>query len=141
MAAVRLASLDTSILVYAIDESQGVRFEAAQRLLQRALDESWPIALQVLGEFYSVVTRKRMLGRKAAAQTVGAWQSLLTPCVGSTSAFAAAVGYATRTGAQFWDALILATCAENGVKTLYTEDIGPQRQALGVTLDNPFTGR
>ncbi len=49
--------------------------------------------------------------------------------------------YSRRTGAQFWDALILATCAEHGVKRLYTEDFGPQKQALGVVLVNPFARR
>lgn len=134
----RRASLDTCVLVYAIDTSQGRRFDASQALLERALRESWPVALQVLGEFYSVATRKKMLARGDAARTVREWSALLTPIAASTAAFAQALGYAARSGAHFWDALILATCAEHDVKTLYTEDIGPQRNALGVALTSPF---
>ena len=50
-------SLDTNVLVYAIDPSQGAKHTAAHALLEQALNSAWPIALQVLGEFYSATTR------------------------------------------------------------------------------------
>ena len=132
------ASLDTCVLVYAIDASQGARFDVARSLLERALIDGWPICLQVLGEFYRVVTRKKMLEPRIAARLIGEWKTLMTPCASSAEAFDAALTYAARSQAQFWDALILATCAEHGVSVLFTEDIGPQRRALGVRLSNPF---
>ena len=131
-------SLDTNVLIYAIDPSQGAKHTAAQALLEQALNGAWPIALQVLGEFYSATTRKKVLTRAEAARTVTLWSELMRPCAVSTNGFTHALSYSSRTGAQFWDALILATCAEHGVKRLYTEDIGPQRQALGIALINPF---
>ena len=131
-------SLDTNILIYAIDTSQSVKHTAAQALLEQALNAAWPIALQVLGEFYSATVRKKVLTRASAARTVKLWGELMRPCAVSSAGFNHALGYSRRTGAQFWDALILATCAEHGVKRLYTEDIGPQKQALGVVLVNPF---
>ena len=133
-------SLDTNVLIYAIDPSQGAKHTAAQALLEQALNGAWPIALQVLGEFYSATTRKKVLSPASAARTVTLWGELMRPCAVSTNGFTHALNYSRRTGAQFWDALILATCAEHGVKRLYTEDIGPQRQALGVALVNPFVG-
>jgi predicted nucleic acid-binding protein len=66
------------------------------------------------------------------------WSSFMKPATTSTEAFTRAMGYAQRSGTQFWDALILATCAEHGVTKLYTEDIGAQRQALGIGLIQPF---
>lgn len=134
-------SLDTNVLIYAIDPSQGEKHKTAHALLERALNGAWPIALQVLGEFYSATTRKKVLSRVDAARTVTLWSELMRPCAVSANGFAHALSYSRRTGAQFWDSLILATCAEHSVKRLYTEDIGPQKQALGVALFNPFSGR
>jgi predicted nucleic acid-binding protein len=131
-------SLDTNVLIYAIDASQGPKFERAKVLLEQALSENWYIATQVLGEFYTATTRKGMLSRSDAAKIVKLWSSFMKPAATSTEAFTRAMGYAQRSGTQFWDALILATCAEHGVTQLYTEDIGAQRQALGVGLIQPF---
>ena len=62
-------SLDTNVLIYAIDSSQGAKHVTAQALLEQALNGAWPIALQVLGEFYSATTRKKVLTRAEAART------------------------------------------------------------------------
>jgi len=133
-------SLDTNVLIYAIDPSQGEKHHVARTLLEQALNGAWPVALQVLGEFFSATTRKKVLSPADAARAITLWSELMRPCALSPAGFTQALGYARRSGAQFWDALILATCAEHGVKRLYTEDIGPQRQALGVVLVNPFAG-
>ena len=39
---------------------------------------------------------------------------------------------------QVWHALIVAVCAEHGVKTLYSEDAGALKRPLGVHVVNPF---
>ena len=39
---------------------------------------------------------------------------------------------------QVGDALIIAICAEHGVKTLYSEDAGSLKRPLGVHVVNPF---
>ncbi len=39
---------------------------------------------------------------------------------------------------QVWDALIVAVCAEHGVKKLYSEDAGFMKKPLGVQEINPF---
>lgn len=131
-------SLDTNILVYAVDVTQGIKHDVAKALFDKALDEAWQISTQVLGEFYNVATRKNHMTRDVAAATVQAWMGLLQPISTSPAAFQKAIAYASRTGTQFWDAMILATCAEHGIARLHTEDIGTQKQAMGVRLANPF---
>jgi predicted nucleic acid-binding protein len=133
-----IESLDTNVLVYASDTSQGLKHETAKALLDRAFIEGWPIATQVLGEFYNVATRKNYMTRDVAAKAINSWLELLTPITTTSTAFQKAIAYASRTGTQFWDAMILATCAEHGVAKLHTEDIGAQKQAMGVRLVNPF---
>ena len=39
---------------------------------------------------------------------------------------------------QVWHALIVAACAEHGVKTLYSEVAGALKRPLGVHVVNPF---
>ncbi len=39
---------------------------------------------------------------------------------------------------SFWDALLVATCLHDGVKVLYTEDIGAPRTIDSLSLVNPF---
>lgn len=135
------SSLDTNILIYAADPSQGKKHQIAQALLEQALNGAWPIALQVLGEFYSATTRKGLLSRADATRVITTWSELMRPCAVSPTGFTQAINYSNRSGSQFWDALILATCTEHDVKRFYTEDIGPQKHALGVALVNPFSGR
>jgi predicted nucleic acid-binding protein len=39
---------------------------------------------------------------------------------------------------SFWDALLVSTCLRDGVKVLYTEDMGAPRFINGLSLINPF---
>ena len=41
-------------------------------------------------------------------------------------------------GVSFWDALILAACAEAGVETLYSEDVPGLRMRGALHVVNPF---
>ena len=128
-------SLDSNILVYAVDPKDEVKHHIAKQLLAQALEERCCIATQVLGEFYNVVTRKQYASREQAVQIITQWTELMEPVASSPEAFSKALAHVARTGTQFWDALILATCAEHGVTKLYTEDIGAQcRRGTGVMV-------
>jgi predicted nucleic acid-binding protein len=49
-----------------------------------------------------------------------------------------AVDLMTRYSLSFWDAMIVAACAEAGVMRLYSEDITGYLSLEGVELVNPF---
>ena len=95
-------SLDTNILIYAIDTPQSAKHTAAQALLEKALNEAWPIALQVLGEFCSATVRKKVLTRTSAARTVKLWGELMRPCAVSATGFNHVLRYARLCGAQLY---------------------------------------
>jgi predicted nucleic acid-binding protein len=59
--------------------------------------------------------------------------------VNSLTAHANARELATLHQYQFWDALIIATCAENNIQGLYSEDQGSLPKPLGVRVINPFS--
>ena len=50
----------------------------------------------------------------------------------------AAVDIQQRTGASFWDAMILRSAKELGCQTLYSQDLNPGQDYEGVQVRNPF---
>lgn len=133
-----MMSLDTNILVYATDESTTYKHKAARKLLDRALKAGWPIAAQVYGEYFAVVTRKQLTSRANARAIVEAWAAAMPPMASSVTAHAAALQLAAEKQVQYWDALIIAICAEHGVKQLYTEDAPSAPKLLGVKCVSPW---
>jgi predicted nucleic acid-binding protein len=131
-------SLDTNVLIYAFDPSEPEKHAVAARLLCVACAESWPICSQVYGEFFTATVRKGIATRLLAFETVLHWQSLMPTLPSNTEAHRVALQLATQNQLQYWDALIIATCAEHGVKTLYTEDLPSLKKPAGVSVENPF---
>lgn len=131
-------SLDTNVLVYAVSPSEGHREALARTLLHRATQEGWPVAAQVYGEFFAVMTRRQLMTRKAAQAAVQAFCAVMPPLGSSTAAHAAALKLAADKQLQYWDALIIAVCAEHGVKQLLTEDLPSAPRLLGVKCVSPF---
>jgi predicted nucleic acid-binding protein len=131
-------SLDTNILIYAFDPSEPAKHLVATQTLFRACTEGWVVCSQVYSEFFAATVRKGMAPRELALETVSHWQTLMPAVPSSTEAHRIAMQLATKHQMQLWDALIIATCAEHGVKMLYTEDLPAIRKPLGVNLENPF---
>ena len=125
-------SLDTNVLVYAADASEPEKQAVALRLVAKASREGWPICAQVYGEFFNAAIRRKHASRAEARSVINAWKSLMPPIASSLTAHDSALELATTHQAQYWDALIIATCAEHGVKRLYTEDGPGITKPLGV---------
>ena len=107
-------------------------------MLRSATQAGWPIAAQVYGEFFAVMTRRQLMTRKAAQSTVHAFCAVMPPLGSSVAAHAAALKPAAEKQLQYWDALINAVCAEHGVKQLFTEDLPSAPRLLGVKCVSPF---
>ncbi len=131
-------SLDTNVLVYAVSASGGSREHTARELLTRACNAAWPIAAQVYGEFFAVMIRRQLMTRKAARLAVEAFCAVMPPLGSTTTAHAAALKLAADKQVQYWDALIIAVCAEHGVSQLFTEDAPSAAKLLGVRCVSPF---
>jgi predicted nucleic acid-binding protein len=131
-------SLDTNVLVYCADTQDLTKHEQALTLLALACAENWPIPAQVYGEFYVVATKRGHASRAQAAAQIEAWKLLMPALPSSAEAHRVALQLATQHQLQYWDALIIATCAEHGVKTLYTEDLPSLKKPAGVLVENPF---
>jgi hypothetical protein len=51
-------TLDTNILIYAIDKDAGIRHQRAMGIVDDAVQQDCVLVLQALSEFFSAVTRK-----------------------------------------------------------------------------------
>ena len=60
-------TLDTNILVYAVDAREGRKREFAKHIIEAAVGLDCLLALQVVGEFYAAATTKLKLDAKDAA--------------------------------------------------------------------------
>ena len=133
-------TLDTNILVYATaPDAPANKQEKAQQLLASLLsatDATFPG--QVLSEYLSVVLRKKTAPKAAVMDIVDTWAQLARVLGASSTAYAQAWQLVKTHQYQMWDALIIAVCAEHGIKTLYTEDLGSLKRPLGVQVINPF---
>jgi predicted nucleic acid-binding protein len=131
---------DTNVLVYAFDRGDPRRQPIAARLLETALAEGTAVvSLQVLQEFYVVVTRKvRTPIPPAKARSLVA-EFLRHPVVEPTGAHVLrAIDLSIQASISFWDALIVTTAEAAGCTLLYTEDLTSGRLLYGVRLVDPF---
>jgi predicted nucleic acid-binding protein len=132
-------SLDTNLLVYAIDSKAGSRHEIAREIIQAAARCDCCLTLQSVSEFYSAVTRKRILPLHEAVAQAGDWLELF-PCVAaSTSSVRSALADAAAGRASYWDALLVATAREAGCAVLLSEDMGDGTAFAGLQVHNPFS--
>ena len=95
--------------------------------------------MQVLQEFFVTTTRKipKPVDAPGAARIIDdlAHWHVHAPEAGDVLA---AIGIHQRTGASFWDAMILRSAKELGCQTLHSEDLNPGQAYDDIQVSNPF---
>lgn len=138
-------TIDANIPIYAIDTRDPSKWARAKDIMAHANRADISIARQTIGEFFHASTRKNLLSRSAALETARGYLDGYDTFAASEGALAKALDEAATGRTQFWDAVLLASCAEAGIRVLLTEDMAEGRHALGVEIVNPFkpgpTGR
>jgi predicted nucleic acid-binding protein len=132
--------LDTNILVYAFDREDARRQAIAAELFERHLkDRTAVLSLQVLQEFFVVVTRK-IKSPLASAQARRLVADFLRHNVVETSPIhlLEAMDLSITDRLSFWDAMIIVTAVRAGCKIIYTEDLRSESSVKGVRIVNPF---
>lgn len=132
-------SLDSNIFLYAIDSTDLRKKNIALRLWERSALGNNVLTTQVLGEVFRAARARFAFNGAAALAFAAELSNYHRMLHAAQPTFERAMSESARTNRQFWDCLIIATCAEHGVKTLYTEDTaGTPHTVLGVKLVNPF---
>jgi predicted nucleic acid-binding protein len=79
-------TLDTNILVYAMDGQAGPRQASAARIIDLARQADCWLALQAISEFYAVVIRKRLVAAAAARDQALDWLTMFPTASASATA-------------------------------------------------------
>jgi len=135
------AFLDTNILVYAYDQHEPHKQRKAQELITDGIEkENLLISVQVLGEFFNVVTRHipQPMTPDEAQEIIAAISILPVQEIDLTMVNRAIDTHKTYR-ISYWDALIV-TAAERAACTLIlSEDLSDSQAYHNMVVRNPFT--
>ena len=133
--------VDTNVLIYAYDASDSEKQRRAVDVLKTLRSQRLgALSVQVLGEFYTNVTRKpaQPLTPEEARET-SIRLCLSWPVLDLTeAAFLDAVRGVAEHRLSFWDALIWGTARQNRLRYVVTEDQQHGRRVEDVRYLNPF---
>jgi len=132
--------IDTNILVYAHDYSAGSKHEIARDLLKNLWEEkNGCLSIQVLQEFYVIVTRKikQPINSQQAAKVIKNYNQwpLHSPNVED---LLEAINIQKQVHISFWDALIIRSAQRLGCTCLCTEDLNNGQDYGGILVKSPF---
>ncbi len=130
--------VDTNVLVYAHDEAEPAKRDAALAWLAQYAGQV-VLSAQVLAEFYVTVTRKlaRPLSPAVAAEQLEELAAVpVVPVDGDLVRSAARLAHVHRL--SLWDALVVRAAAVGGCDVLATEDLAHDTVLDGVRILNPF---
>lgn len=98
------------------------------------------VSVQVLGEFYSQLTRQSRPFALGHSEAVAIMQRVLPRNVHSLTPTTVdmALQYRQRFGLSYWDCLILAAATQSGCDAVYSEDMSADQDYDGIRVINPF---
>jgi predicted nucleic acid-binding protein len=133
--------IDTNILVYAHEPSEGEKYDRALRTVDTLLSSGLGrLSAQILGEFLSAATRGRrpiLTVHDALRQATLLAEALPVFDLTGLIVLEAARGVREHR-LSYFDAQIWATARLNQVTTIFTEDFTNERRLEGVQFLNPL---
>jgi predicted nucleic acid-binding protein len=134
----RRITLDTNILVYAMDCDAGARHDLALEIVNRSIASDCVLTLQSLCEFYASVTGKGKMPQEEAEEQIHDWLDLFPVVSATPKSLSRALKAVREHSFSFWDAMLWAVACEAGVTLLLSEDFQHTRELEGVRFCNPF---
>ena len=132
--------VDTNIVVYAYDSAVPEKSAQAQRILQDGVvNDNLAVSAQVLGEFFTVATRR--IQEPLTADEAAAAIDALTPIPVveiDRQLVERAIDTHKRYEIAYWDALIVAAAERAGCVEVLSEDLNAGQRYGGVVVSNPF---
>ena len=139
MTAVADIAFDTNVLFYALDHADREKHERCRSLLTQAMNRGFGcVPLQTLGEVCFAAARKKLVSKAVAATAAKDWGSAFEVITATPAAFETALDWWSADRLAFWDAVLLASCAEAGVGALISEDMADGATFGGVEIVSPF---
>jgi predicted nucleic acid-binding protein len=132
-----MISLDTNVLIYALDPGSGAKHRRAEEIVADVASVPGIVALQVLAEFVAVARRKAQSFETALAY-IARVRAMFGLVAADAEALDAAIQVVIDHQFPVWDAMLWATLDRAGCRILLTEDFQDGRTMGGVTFLNPF---
>jgi predicted nucleic acid-binding protein len=134
-------TFDTNVLIYAVDNADPIKQEIADQLIGRGPSIGAMLTTIVLGEFFSVATRKGYLAPPAATEKIEDYLVTFPVISYSEHHLLIAARESAAGRFSFWDAVMLASAEEAGCTLCYSEDMADGARLGAVTVRNPFGPR
>ena len=131
-------TLDSNVLVYAFDAADAVKRAQAQTIIDAFARLDCPLALQTMGEFYAAVVRRSVLKPAEAARQVEHFLDVFDAFADSEAAHRTAAEAAAKARFSYWDAVLLASAAEQRCDMILSEDMHDGAKLGGIVVRNPF---
>ena len=135
------AFLDTNILVYAYDQHDPVKQNKAQELITTGIEqENLVLSVQVLGEFFNVVTRRipQPVTSDEAREIITSISILPVQEI-DLAMVNRAIDIQKKYQIAYWDALIISAAERSGCKLILSEDLSDGQTYHDIFVRNPFT--
>ena len=132
-------SLDTNILVYAVDRDAGDRHEQSKDLVGQAAKRDCILTVQVLAEFYYATIRKKLLEPSDAETFVQDWLNVFNVVSADSSTLVNAMEAVEKHRLSFWDAMIWAVARKTGCSAIISEDMQGGQRLGGIEFLDPFS--
>ena len=131
-------SLDTDILVYAVDRDAGERHRQSADLVKRAARRDCVLTVQSLAEFFHATTRKNLLQPARARGFVRSWREVFEVTAADDTTLDDALDAVEEHGLSLRDAMLWAAARRAGCSAILSEDMQHGRRLGGVAVVNPF---
>ena len=131
-------TLDTNILIYAVDPRDAEKHAAALAIVHAAAAQDCWLTNQALSEFFATAIHKMKMPIRVAAAHVEDWMVFFPSAETTRDAIRKAIR-ATESGKfSYWDALLLAAAEEAGCAVVLSEDMADGAKLGAVTVRAPF---
>jgi predicted nucleic acid-binding protein len=131
-------TLDTNILIYAVDPAEGWKHHVASAIVDCSVERSCILTVQALAEFVAVATRRGMKSRADAVAQARDWLRVFPIVAADQSALDLAYTAIEQGRFGLFDALLLATAREAGCSIALSEDMHDGARLDGIVVRNPF---
>ena len=130
---------DTNLLVYVQDSRDPLKQTIATDLYRRlTVRDNSRIALQVIGELYSVLTRKLQQDPATAGSAVKSLNMVFDPFSYDATDVQMAISLAVNGVLSYWDGLLVSAASRAGCSILISEDMQDGFHFDGLEVVTPF---
>lgn len=132
--------IDSNVLIYAYNEAEPQKQSVATELIASFLENrNAVVSVQVLGEFFRVVTRRipNPLSVEQATLVIDALESLQVLDI-DMAMVRRAIATHSRYGVNYWDSLIIAAAERSDCTHILSEDFNTGQSYHGILAVNPF---